>query len=156
MPFQFRFKLSANPIDPQQNASSNLSIQLDQVAPCVVEHFTTQAQLALVANTHAVNPSKRSAKFAIDENTTARLVVELSSIKNELYLDKLDLSFSKPIRLLNIFTTLDQLAALYETPAPTTVSNSIMMTRKIFGSAVPRQRAFPKPLIPPMTRLWKH
>ena len=123
MPFQFRFKLSANPIDPQQNASSNLSIQLDQVAPCVVEHFTTQAQLALVANTHAVNPSKRSAKFAIDENTTARLVVELSSIKNELYLDKLDLSFSKPIRLLNIFTTLDQLAALYETPAPTPSSD---------------------------------
>ena len=84
MPFQFRFKLSANPIDPQQNASSNLSIQLDQVAPCVVEHFTTQAQLALVANTHAVNPSKRSAKFAIDENTTARLVVELSST-NSIY-----------------------------------------------------------------------
>ena len=123
MPFQFRFKLSANPIDPQQNASSNLSIQLDQVAPCVVEHFTTQAQLALVANTHAVNPSKRSAKFAIDENTTARLVVELSSIKNELYLDKLDLSFSKPIRLLNIFTPLST-KHLPLPPPPTTTKTT--------------------------------
>lgn len=116
MPFHFRLKLSATPIDTQQDSTSNFSLKLDQVAPCVVERFSTQADVKLVANTHAVDPSKRSAQFYIEENTNAHVMVELSSINDELYLDTIDLSFSKPIRLLNVFTTLDQLGTLYETP----------------------------------------
>lgn len=112
-PFQFRFKLSESPIDTPEGESADLSVRFDAFAPCIVEKFKGLAEIKLIAGTHAVNASKRSAMFGVEENTTASVSIELSSIHNRLCLDKLELVFSRPIRLLNIFTTLDELSAFF-------------------------------------------
>ncbi len=122
-PFQFRFKLSESPIDAQQGEHAGVSVRFDTLAPIGVERFKGLAELKLIAGTHAVNASKRSAMFGIEENTTANVSIELSSIYNRLCLDKIELIFSRPIRLLNIFTTLDELSAIFA-DAPKTGANS--------------------------------
>lgn len=117
-PFQLHFKLSGNPISTSSNDFGNFTLQIDQGLPCAIERFSSQIRVALIEGEHAVNASKRSAKFGISPNTYADIHFELSENEGSLSLHSMDIQFSTPIRLLNIFTTLDELSALFaETPS---------------------------------------
>lgn len=112
-PFQLGFQFAGNPLGtPSGDTQGSISLLSSDALSNMLRQFEVHASIALTPGEHAINATGRSAKFGIPNGTSAKLSLAVQTRQNELCLDRVEIRFSQPIRLLNIFTTIDELSAL--------------------------------------------
>ena len=118
-PIQIGFKLAGNKLGASQiQLQSELAVLLGENSPRIIKKFAFDAEAALIPGEHALSTAKRAARFAVDNDTQLTASVTMTSIDSKLYLEQARFDFSRPIHLINIFTTIDELSVLIADTSP--------------------------------------
>lgn len=113
-PFKIDFRLAGDLLGGNSNHSKgDCSISLDEALIFGIKKLSCDAQISLVEGEHALNTSGRSPRFGVAHEANAHLFMAISEHEGDFKLDKIQISFNKPLQLLNIFTTLDELSDIF-------------------------------------------
>lgn len=112
-PLSFGVKLASNPLDISDKAMhGDVTLRLGNNRPVIFNAARMEAEIALIPGQHAVNATGRSAQFGIRPGTNARIALSVARKDSEFILEHIQIDFSRPVQLLNIFTTMDEIGAL--------------------------------------------
>ncbi len=89
------------------------SVMLDPPMPAELSSLKAKASGNLIPGIHSLALSDRAARLEVSTDTSIELEIFChNNLANHLSLKKLAVSMSKPIRLANLFTTMDEFRAL--------------------------------------------
>lgn len=113
-PFKIGFRLAGDLLGGNPgNSNGDCSIALDESLIFGIKKLSCDAQIALVEGEHALNSSGRAPRFGVAHDANAHLFMAISEHDGDFKLDKIQITFNKPLQLLNIFTTLDELSDVF-------------------------------------------
>ena len=94
--------------------TTQISLSSETGQPLDIHTFTVHAQGRLAEGMHALMLSDRAVKLFVSPNTDVHFDVSCTdNSEHQLALDRLSLTFSSPLRIVNILTTLDELHVLF-------------------------------------------